>query len=55
MAGRIDPTIPMVHFICEGQFLHMSSSTPKELEAVGEGIGWLVMPCVEEAFAARRS
>ena len=54
VAGRIDPTIPMVHFICESQFLHVSSSTAKELDAMGEGIGWLVMPCVEAAFAARR-
>lgn len=54
VAGRIDPTIPMVHFICEAQFLHVSSSTAKELDSVGEKIDWLVMPCVEAAFAARR-
>ncbi|WP_312161530.1 pantetheine-phosphate adenylyltransferase [Phenylobacterium sp.] len=54
VAGRIDPTIPMVHFICEAQFLHVSSSTAKELNSVGEKIDWLVMPCVEAAFAARR-
>ena len=54
VAGRIDPSILMVHFICEGQFLHVSSSTAKELAAVGEGIGWLVMPSVEAAFAARQ-
>ena len=55
VAGRIDPSIPMVHFICEAQFLHVSSSTAKELDFIGEGIGWLVMPCVEQAFAARRA
>jgi pantetheine-phosphate adenylyltransferase len=54
VAERIDPSIPMVHFICEAQFLHVSSSTAKDLDAFGEGIGWLVMPCVEAAFAARR-
>jgi pantetheine-phosphate adenylyltransferase len=54
VAERIDPTIPMVHFICQAQCLHVSSSTAKELDAVGESIGWLVMPCVEAAFAARR-
>jgi pantetheine-phosphate adenylyltransferase len=54
VAGRIDPSIPMVHFICEAQFLHVSSSTAKELDAMGEGIGWLVMPSVQAAFAARR-
>jgi pantetheine-phosphate adenylyltransferase len=54
VAGRIDPSILMVHFICEAQFLHVSSSTAKELDFVGEDIGWLVMPSVEAAFAARR-
>ena len=53
VAGRIDPSILMVHFICEPQFLHVSSSTAKELAGVGEAIDWLVMPCVEAAFAAR--
>jgi pantetheine-phosphate adenylyltransferase len=53
VAGRIDASIPMVHFICESQFLHVSSSTAKELDAMGEGIGWLVTPSVEAAFAAR--
>ncbi|WP_332764740.1 pantetheine-phosphate adenylyltransferase [Phenylobacterium sp.] len=54
VAGRIDPSILMVHFICEAQFLHVSSSTAKELDAMGERIDWLVMPSVEAAFAARR-
>ncbi|HXV01825.1 MAG TPA: hypothetical protein VG166_15125 [Caulobacteraceae bacterium] len=54
MAERIDPSIPMVHFICEAQFLHVSSSTAKELAAMGEDIAWLVTPSVEVAFAARR-
>lgn len=54
VAARIDPTISMVHFICEAPFLHVSSSTAKELAAVGEDTSWLVMPCVEAAFAARR-
>lgn len=54
VAERIDPSIPMVHFICEAQFLHVSSSTVKELDAVGEAIDWLVTPSVEKAFADRR-
>ena len=53
VAGRIDPSILMVHFICDAPFLHVSSSTAKELDAVGEDIGWLVMPSVEAAFRAR--
>ena len=54
LAERLDPTIPMVHFICDAQFLHVSSSTAKELESVGEEIDWLVTPSVEAAFHARR-
>jgi len=54
VAERIDPSIPMVHFICASQFLHVSSSTAKELDAIGESISWLVMPSVETAFTAHR-
>lgn len=54
VAERIDPSIPMVHFICEAQFLHVSSSTAKELNLMGESIDWLVMPCAVVAFAERR-
>jgi len=54
VAGRIDPLIPMVHFICDAPFLHVSSSTAKELDMIGEDIGWLVTPSVEAAFRARR-
>jgi pantetheine-phosphate adenylyltransferase len=54
VAGRIDPSVLMVHFICDAQFLHVSSSTAKELDAVGEDIAWLVMPSVQAAFLARR-
>jgi pantetheine-phosphate adenylyltransferase len=54
LAERIDASIPMVHFICDAQFLHVSSSTAKELDSMGEDIGWLVMPSVEAAFRARR-
>lgn len=55
LAERLDPSIPMVHFICDAQFLHVSSSTAKELDAIGEDIGWLVTPAVEAAFLARRT
>ena len=54
LAERIDPSIPMVHFICDAQFLHVSSNTAKELDAVEEDISWLVMPAVEAAFRTRR-
>jgi pantetheine-phosphate adenylyltransferase len=54
VAGRIDPSILMVHFICDAPFLHVSSSTAKELDLVGEDIAWLVMPSVQAAFRAKR-
>lgn len=54
VAGRIDPSILMVHFICDAPFLHVSSSTAKELDVVGEDIAWLVMPSVQAAFLAKR-
>ena len=38
----------------EGNISHVSSSTAKELESVGEEIDWLVTPSVEAAFRARR-
>jgi pantetheine-phosphate adenylyltransferase len=53
VAGRIDPTLPMVHFICDAPYLHVSSSTARELAAVGENIDWLVTPSVARAFSAQ--
>lgn len=55
VAGRLDPSLLMAHFICDAPFLHVSSSTAKELDAMGEDIAWLVMPSVENAFRALRS
>lgn len=54
LAERLDASIPMVHFICDAQYLHVSSSTAKELDSIDEEIGWLVMPCVEAAFREKR-
>ncbi|WP_052249762.1 pantetheine-phosphate adenylyltransferase [Tateyamaria sp. ANG-S1] len=55
VAARIDPSILTIHFICEPEFLHVSSSTAKELDSMGEPIDWLVTPSVQDAFARRRS
>lgn len=52
---RMDPTLTMVHFICEEKFLHVSSSTARELAALGEDTSWLVKPCVEAALKAKFS
>lgn len=51
--GRLDPGIPMVHFICQETFLHVSSSTARELASLKEDVSWLVTPTVERALKAR--
>ncbi|MDR3472177.1 MAG: pantetheine-phosphate adenylyltransferase [Devosia sp.] len=51
--GRLDPTIPMVHFICQETFLHVSSSTARELASLQEDVSWLVTPTVERALRTR--
>ena len=47
---RLDGDLTMVHFICQEQFLHVSSSTARELAGLGEDTSWLVMPCVGAAL-----
>jgi len=46
VAERIDPGITMVHFIAKAEFLHVSSSTARELASIGEDVDWLVTPSV---------
>lgn len=48
--GRLDPTIPMIHIICRETFLHVSSSTARELASLDEDVSWLVTPSVEQAL-----
>jgi pantetheine-phosphate adenylyltransferase len=50
MFGRLEPHIPLVHFICHESVLHVSSSTARELAALDEDIAWLVTPSVEAAL-----
>lgn len=47
---RLDATVPMVHFICHQTFLHVSSSSARELASLGEDVSWLVTPSVESAL-----
>jgi len=51
--GRLEPTIPLIHIICHETFLHVSSSTARELAAFGEDTSWLVTPSVQEALKRR--
>lgn len=48
--GRLEPTIPMIHIICHETYLHVSSSTARELASFREDVAWLVTPKVEEAL-----
>lgn len=49
-AGHIDRDIIFTHFICREDFLHISSSTARELASLGEDIDWLVTPSVRDAL-----
>lgn len=53
--GRLDPTIPMIHIICRETFLHVSSSTARELASFDEDVSWLVTPSVEAALRGKFS
>lgn len=48
--GHVDRSLIMTHFICNENFLHISSSTAKELASLGEETNWLVTPFVEKAL-----
>lgn len=51
--GRLDATIPMVHFICQETYLHVSSSTARELASLHEDVSWLVTPSVARALRGK--
>lgn len=48
--SRLEPNVPMVHLICRETFLHVSSSTARELASLGEDVSWLVTESVEAAL-----
>lgn len=50
IAGRLDSDVIFTHFICKEKYLHVSSSTARELASLGEDISWLVTPSVEAAL-----
>jgi pantetheine-phosphate adenylyltransferase len=53
--GRLEPTIPMIHIICRESFLHVSSSTARELASLQEDVSWLVTESVERALGGKFS
>jgi pantetheine-phosphate adenylyltransferase len=48
---KIAPDIPVVHIICDVQFLHVSSSTVRELASLNEDVNWLVTNNVRLSLA----
>jgi pantetheine-phosphate adenylyltransferase len=50
---QIAPELGMVHFIGEAKYLHVSSSTAKELASLNEALSWVVGPSVEKALRER--
>ena len=50
IAGHLDNSLIFTHFICREEFLHVSSSTARELSSLKENIEWLVTPSVEKAL-----
>jgi len=53
IAGRLDSSVIFTHFICQETYLHVSSSTARELAMLGEDVSWLVTPSVEQALKER--
>lgn len=50
IAGRLDTSVIFTHFIGKEKYLHVSSSTARELASLDEDISWLVTPSVEKAL-----
>lgn len=50
IAGRLDSNVIFTHFICKEKYLHVSSSTARELASLNEDVSWLVTPSVQEAL-----
>ena len=49
-AGHLDSNVIFTHFICKEKYLHVSSSTARELAYLQEDTSWLVTPSVEQAL-----
>jgi pantetheine-phosphate adenylyltransferase len=50
IAGQLDSTLIFTHFICKEKYLHVSSSTARELAKLDEDVNWLVTPSVAAAL-----
>jgi pantetheine-phosphate adenylyltransferase len=54
MVARSIPEIPLTYFICRQDFLHVSSSSVKEMFSLGEDIDWMVTPSVKNGLIYQR-
>jgi pantetheine-phosphate adenylyltransferase len=50
IAGQLDSNVIFTHFIGKEKYLHVSSSTARELASLNEDVSWLVTPSVEHAL-----
>ena len=50
MVSRTLPQIPMIYFICRQDFLHVSSSSVKEMWSLGEDFDWMVTDNVKRVM-----
>ncbi len=54
MVARSIPNVPLTYFICRQDFLHVSSSSVKEMFSLGEDISWMVTPSVVRGLEYQR-
>lgn len=50
ISSRALPDVPMTYFICRQDFLHVSSSSVKEIASLDEDFSWMVTKCVSRRF-----
>lgn len=50
MVARTLPDVPIAYFICKQEYLHVSSSSVKQLADLDEEFSWMVTPSVKRAI-----
>ncbi len=50
---HVAPDLTLAHFISKSEFLHVSSSTARELAKFNSDVSWLVTPAVEHALGTK--
>lgn len=50
MVARTLPDVPIAYFICKQEYLHVSSSSVRQLADLDEEFSWMVTPSVKQAI-----